>query len=77
MTMEMAGMDPFQFESAIRLEASARKEPCILDLDARNARDFEQGRPELVFRDLNVGVLPEVRRAIGSCAAPAFSHAQE
>ena len=57
-------LDPFQFESAIRREASARKEPCILDLDARNARDFEQGRPELVFRDLNVGVLPEVRRSI-------------
>ena len=60
---QLDGLEPVQFESAIRREASARKEPCILDLDARNARDFEQGRPELVFRDLNVGVLPEVRRA--------------
>ena len=55
-------LDAAQFEAAIRREAAARKEPCILDLCARNARDFEQGRPELVFRDLGAGVVKEVTR---------------
>ena len=39
-------------------DALSRKEPCILDLCVKNSRDYEQGGPDLVSRDLHAGIVP-------------------
>ena len=39
-------------------DALSRKEPCILDLCVKNSRDYEQGGPDLVTRDLHAGIVP-------------------
>ena len=51
------GDDAAGLHAAVRRAAMQRKEPCILDLCVKNARDFEQGRPDLVARDLDESIV--------------------
>ena len=51
------GDDETGLHAAVRRAAMQRKEPCILDLCVKNARDFEQGRPDLVARDLDESIV--------------------